>query len=62
MHVRTRLRYLIISHVREVEGCAVAMAGPGDGVDVSAPLQVFDVLLRTEHGSHVEPIMRQVVA
>ncbi len=45
VHVIARARYLIISHVREIEGGAVAMTALRDGIDVSAALQVFDILL-----------------
>ena len=61
VHVHMRARYLIITHVREIEGRAVTMAGLGDGVDVSAALQVLDIFLRAEHRCHVEPVMRQVI-
>ncbi len=62
VHVHMRARYLIITHVREIEGRAVTMAGLGDGVDVSAALQVFDIFLRAEDGGDVETIVRQVVS
>ena len=53
MHVIARARYLIITHIREVESRAVTMAGLRDRIDVSA-LQVFDVLLGAEYGSDVK--------
>ena len=62
MHVIARARYLIISHIREVKGGAVAMTALRDRIDVSAASQVLDVLLRTQYGSDVEPVVRQVVA
>ena len=61
MHLIARLRHLVVSHVRQVERRAVAMAGLRDGIDVSAALQVFDIFLRAQHRRHVETIMRQVV-
>lgn len=62
VHVRMRARYFIISHIREVKRRAVAMAGLRDGIDVSASLQIFDILLCTEHRSDIETIVRQSVA
>ena len=45
VHVHMRARNLIISHIREVEGCAIAVTGLRDGVDVSAALEVLDIFL-----------------
>ena len=62
VHVHARVRYLIISHVREVEGRAVAMAGLGDGIDIAASLKLPYVFLRAEHGSDIEAVVRQAVS
>ena len=61
VHVRMRTRNLIITHVREIERGAVAMTRLRGGVDVSAPLQVFHILLRPQDRSHIETVMRQAV-
>lgn len=61
VHVIARARYLIISHVREIEGGAVAMTALRDGIDVSAALQVFDIFLRPQHRGDVKPIVWEVV-
>ena len=61
VHVVARARNLIISHVREVEGCAVTMATLCDGIDVSAFLKVFDIFLRPQHRGDVKPIVWEVV-
>ena len=62
VHVHMRARYFIITHIREVEGRTVTMAGLRDGVDVSAALQLFYIFLRAQHRSHIEAVMRQAVA
>lgn len=62
MHVVARLRHFVVSHVCEVEGCAVTMTTLRNGVDVSATLQVLDVFLRAEHRSDVKTIVGQVIA
>ena len=61
VHVIARARNLIISHVREVESCAVTMATLRDGIDVSVALQVFDIFLRPQHRGDVKPIVWEVV-
>ena len=62
VHIIDRARHLIIAHVREVEGCAVAMTALGDGINIAATLQVPDVFLRTQHGCDIKAVMRQVIA
>ena len=62
VHVIARARNLIISHVREIEGRAVTMTTLRDGVNVSAPLQVLDIFLRTQYGGDIETVMGQAVA
>ena len=62
VHVIARARYLIIMHIGEVEGRAEAVAGLGDGVDVSASLERTDVFLCAEDRGDAEPIVRQAVA
>jgi len=58
VHVRMRVRYLIITHVREVEGRAVAMTRLRGRVDITASLQVLHIFLRTQHGGYIEAVVR----
>lgn len=62
VHIIARARHLIIAHVREVEGCAVAMTALRDRIDIAATLEVPDVFLRTQHGCHIKTVMGQVIA
>ena len=62
VHIIARARHLIIAHVREVEGCAVTMTAPGDGINIAATLEVLDVFLRTQHGCDIKAVMGQVIA
>ena len=62
VHVIARARYLIISHIREIEGRAVTMTALRDGIDIAAALEEPDVFLRTQHTRYIESVMRQVIA
>ena len=61
MHVHVCARHLMITHIREVKSCAVAMTALCHGVDVSAALQELDILLRAQNRSDIELIVRQVI-
>lgn len=61
VHIIACARNLIETHIREIKSGAVTVTGLRDGVDVSAALQVLDILLRTEYGSDVKTVMRQTV-
>ena len=62
VHIIARAGYLIIAHVREVKGRAVAMTALRNGIDIAAALQVLDVFLGTQHGCDIKAVMRQVIA
>jgi len=62
VHVHMRARYLIITHVREIEGRAVAMARLRDRIDIATALQILDVFLCAKNRGDVETIVRQVVS
>lgn len=62
MHVIACLRYFGVAHIREIERRAVAMTTLGDRVDISASLQVFDILLCTQYRRHIKAIVGQVIA